>query len=248
VGEDGPRTEAEGRGRGLTEVPPRGPAHEAFFGRRKGKPLRAGERRLLDEALPRRALDVGALPADLAALFATPVREVRLEIGFGSGEHLIAAALREPYVGFLGAEPFVNGVAKCLAKLETQAIANVRLWPDDARLLLDRLPDSSLATVHLLYPDPWPKRRHWKRRFVVDDNLKRLARALRPGGEFRFATDWANYTAWALAHVRRSSDFRWKARGPEDWREPWPDWTPTRYESWAVGEGRRPSYLTFVRV
>ncbi len=226
----------------------RGPDHEAFFGRRKGKPLRPGEGRLLAEELPRRALDLDHLPADLRALFPRPVREARLEIGFGSGEHLIAAALREPDVGFIGAEPFVNGIAKCLARLVADKIDTVRIWPDDVRLLLNRLPAASLARVYLYYPDPWPKRRHWKRRFVVDDNLKRLARVLRAGGAFRFATDWADYAAWTLSHARRAPDFRWQATRAADWLEPWPDWVRTRYEAKALKEGRVPSYLTFIRL
>lgn len=232
----------------MSEERRRGPDHEAFFGRRKGKPLRPGEERLLAEELPRRAINLDHLPDDLRALFPCPVREVRLEIGFGSGEHLIAAALRERDVGFIGAEPFINGVAKCLARIASDDIHTIRLWPDDVRLLLDRLPAGSLARVYLYYPDPWPKRRHWKRRFIVDDNLKRLARVLRVGGELRFATDWADYAAWTLSHTRRAPDFRWQASRANDWLEPWPDWVRTRYEAWAVGEGRRPSYLTFVRI
>jgi tRNA (guanine-N7-)-methyltransferase len=225
----------------------RGPAHEAFFGRRKGKAFKPEQARLLAERLPALAIDLDALPADPRSLFPGGAEALRLEIGFGGGEHLVAAAAANPATGFIGAEPFLNGVAKALVGIERAALGNVRLWPDDVRALLARLPEACLDRVDLYYPDPWPKRRHWKRRFVVDGNVARLARVLRRGGLFRFVTDWPNYGAWALAHVRRSPTFRWTAAAPRDWLEPWPDWVRTRYETKAVREGRRPSYLEFVR-
>ena len=226
----------------------RGPEHEAFFGRRKGKPLKPEQARVIAELLPRLRLDAAALPADLAQVFPYPVSEVRLEIGFGGAEHLLAAAKAAPQIGFIGAEPFLNGIAKGLLGIEANGLRNVRLWNEDVRPLIDRLPAASLAWVYLYYPDPWPKRRHWKRRFVVDENVARLARVLRPGGLFRFATDWADYAAWTLSHLRRSPEFRWTPRAPSAWLEPWPDWLRTRYETKAIREGRVPSYLEFERV
>jgi tRNA (guanine-N7-)-methyltransferase len=220
----------------------------AFFGRRKGHPLRTQQAALFDTLLPRLALDLdAAAPRELASLFSVPVDEVRLEIGFGGGEHFIAEASSHPRVGFIGCEPFVNGMAKALAAIAAQGLTNIRLHHGDALPLLDWLPPASLTRVDLLYPDPWPKRRHWKRRFVNAENLGRLARGLRPGGEFRFATDWADYAAWTLERLLRAPDFTWTAETADDGRQPWPDYTPTRYEAKARREGRVPAYFTFRR-
>jgi tRNA (guanine-N7-)-methyltransferase len=131
--------------------------------------------------------------------------------------------------------------------IDTQKIANIRLHPADAMELLDWLPDASIARVDLLYPDPWPKRRHWKRRFVNGENIARFARILRAGGEFHFATDWANYAEWTLLRLSRSRDFIWTAERADDWRRPWAGFSSTRYEAKAVREGRAPTYLVFQR-
>jgi tRNA (guanine-N7-)-methyltransferase len=222
--------------------------HGAFFGRRKGHPLRARQAELFGTLLPRLALDLGApAPDDLASLFPVPVGDIRLEIGFGGAEHLIAQAQADPRTGFLGCEPFVNGMAKALAAIDLEGLANIRLHHGDAIELLDWLPAASIARVDLLYPDPWPKRRHWKRRFVNAGNVARLARILRPGGEFRFATDWPNYAEWTLLRLTGAPDFVWTAERADDWRKPWPDFTPTRYEAKALREGRIPCYLVFRR-
>jgi tRNA (guanine-N7-)-methyltransferase len=173
--------------------------------------------------------------------------EVRLEIGFGGGEHLIGEASAHPQVGFIGCEPFVNGMAKALAAIEARSLANVRLHHGDALALLDWLPRASVTRIELLYPDPWPKRRHWKRRFIQSDNLARLARVLRPGGTFRFATDWADYAAWTLERMLHAPEFEWTAERADDWRLPWPGFTSTRYEAKAKREGRAPCYLAFRR-
>jgi len=220
----------------------------SFFGRRHGKQLRKGRAGTMAEALPRLALDPESLPDDLTALFEAPVREVRLEIGFGGAEHLLHRAGESPDVGFIGVEPFVDGLAKGVAGVERLGLKNVRVFGDDATLLLDRLPEASLAGVDLLYPDPWPKTRHWKRRFVNERNLARFARVMRPGAPFRFASDIDTYVAWTLAHVARSPDFEWTAERPPDWREPFPGWPGTRYEAKAIREGRRGTYLTFRRL
>lgn len=220
----------------------------SFFGRRHGKQLRKGRAETFADALPRLSVDPENLPADLASLFAAPVREVRLEIGFGGAEHLLHRAAEAPDVGFIGVEPFVDGLAKGVAGVERLGLDNVRLYGDDATILLDRLPDGVIAGVDLLYPDPWPKTRHWKRRFVSDRNLARLARVMVPGALFRFASDIDSYVAWTLAHVARSPDFEWTAERPADWREPFPGWPGTRYEAKAIREGRRGTYLTFRRL
>jgi tRNA (guanine-N7-)-methyltransferase len=223
-------------------------SQRAFFGRRKGHPLRPHQAALYDTLLPRLAIDLGTpAPADLRTLFPVQVAEVRLEIGFGGAEHLIAQAREHPQTGFIGSEPFVNGMAKALAAIEAHQLVNIRLSSGDAARLIEWLPAAALARVDLLYPDPWPKRRHWKRRFIQDGSLRQLARILRPGGELRFATDIADYAAWTLAWIMRSPDFVWTAERAEDWRMPWPEFAGTRYEAKAKRAGRAPCYLTFRR-
>ena len=217
----------------------------AFFGRRKGKKLRAGQDQLIQTLLPRLRVDPGTDPR---AAFAHPVQELWLEIGFGGGEHLAAQARAHPETGFIGCEPFVNGMAKLLATAERENLANIRLWDRDATELLPRLPPSSLDRVSILYPDPWPKRRQRKRRLVSDETLAMLARLMKPGAELRFATDIDDYAGWVLARILRSPAFAWRAERADDWRRPWSDWPGTRYEAKAIREGRVPSYLTFVRV
>lgn len=214
--------------------------HARLYGRSKGKALRPHQSELMAALLPRLALDLSAPPA-LA-------RETRLEIGFGGGEHLIEAATQEPDVDFIGCEPFVNGVAKLLARVEARDLTNIRLHRGDAGDVLGWLPDASLTRVYLFYPDPWPKRRQRKRRFVSPENIARLARVLKPGGELRFATDIDDYAAWTLARLRASATFEWRAHAAADWRKPWAGWTRTKYEAKAMAEGRVPVYLTFVRV
>jgi tRNA (guanine-N7-)-methyltransferase len=219
----------------------------AFFGRRKGHALRPRQSALLDTLLPKLALDLSrAPPADLRALF-EGVADIRLEIGFGGGEHLAAEAGRNPGTGFIGSEPFVNGMAKALALIEQHGLRNVRLHHGDATELFRWLPAASLAGIDLIYPDPWPKRRHWKRRFVQDESVAAIARLLRAGGEFRFATDIADYAAWTLVRFMRSPHFVWTAEQADDWRRPWPGFAGTRYEAKAKREGRTPCYLIFRR-
>ena len=217
----------------------------AFFGRRKGHPLRPRQAALFDTLLPRVGLDLAKpAPPDLRNLF--PAADaVRLEIGFGGAEHLIAQAKANPRVGFIGCDGFINGVAKALTAIDEHNLTNVRLHFGDASALLDWLPPDSLARIDLLYPDPWPKRRHWKRRFIQDESLKRLARILKRGGELRFATDIGDYAAYALARVLRSTDFEWTAERADDWRKAWPDFVGTRYEAKAKREGRMPAYFRF---
>jgi tRNA (guanine-N7-)-methyltransferase len=220
----------------------------AFFGRRKGHPLRPHQAALMESLLPRLAVDLAAPPPDpLAALFPHPADEIGIEIGFGGGEHLAAEAVAHPRMGFIGCEPFVNGMAKALVLIEAHGLHNIRLHFGDASDLLTWMPAGSLARVDLLYPDPWPKRRHWKRRFVQDASIAALARVLRPHGEFRFVTDWPDYAAWTLARLMRSPLFAWTAERADDWRQPWPGFTATRYEAKAKQAGRAPCYLVFRR-
>ncbi len=224
------------------------PEPRAFFGRRKGKSLRAGQAETMQRLLPRLAVPIDRpAPDPLASLFGANVREVRLEIGFGGGEHLLHRVRSKPEVGFIGVEPFVNGMAKLLAAIDGAVPANLRLFDEDATRLLDWLPADSLSEIDLLYPDPWPKRRHFKRRFVSPANLDRFARTLRPGGLFRFASDIDSYINWTLLHCRDHGAFEWLAQTAADWHEPFPGWPGTRYEAKALREGRRPAYLTFRR-
>jgi tRNA (guanine-N7-)-methyltransferase len=221
----------------------------SFFGRRKGHRLRSHQADLIARLLPQLTFDLGGQsPADLRALFDPPVEDVRLEIGFGGGEHLIAEACAFPDVGFIGCEPYVNGMAKILAQIEARDIGNIRLIATDAAELLAWAPPRSLRRVDLIHPDPWPKRRHWKRRFVQDATVAGLARVLKGDGEFRFVSDIDDYCAWTLSHVLRAPQFVWTAERAQDWRAPWPDYTMTRYGRKAEREGRRAAYLLFRRI
>jgi len=219
----------------------------AFFGRRKGKKLRLGQADLFETLMPRLRID---LAGDLtpASLFTKPVHEVWLEIGFGGGEHVLQRAEENPNVGIIGCEPFVNGMAKMLAVIDREARDNIRLYDSDALELIKKLPDASFNRVYLLYPDPWPKRRQNKRRFVSEETLALIARILKPGGEFRFASDIDHYVGWTLERARRAPQLRWTAERPDDWRLPWEGWQSTRYELKAQREGRKSAYLTFERV
>jgi tRNA (guanine-N7-)-methyltransferase len=172
---------------------------------------------------------------------------VRLEIGFGGGEHLVDESRAHPAIGFIGVEPFLNGLAKAVAAIVDLGLENVRLFGGDATGLLDWLPPASLDRIDLLYPDPWPKKRHWKRRFVSPENLDRFARVLATGGVVRFASDIESYVAWTLVHFTRRPDFAWAAERADDWRRPFPGWRGTRYEEKALAAGRKPAYLEFRR-
>jgi tRNA (guanine-N7-)-methyltransferase len=222
--------------------------HRTFFGRRKGHKLGPRRTRLIETLLPRLAVDLSQPPPmDLRTLFPVPLDEVVLEIGFGGGESMIVQAQAQPCTGVLGVEPFVNGMANALAAIDSCALQNIRLHFDDASTLIDWLPDASLARIYLVHPDPWPKRRHWKRRFIQDEMVSRLARILRAGGEFRFVTDVADYAAWTLQRLLRSEKFEWTARCAGDWRKPWPGFTPTRYYVKAARAELASCFLVFRR-
>jgi tRNA (guanine-N7-)-methyltransferase len=221
----------------------------AFFGRRKGHKLRPRQAGLFATLLPRLAIDITEpAPRELSALFAGPVTAVWLDVGFGGGEAMLAQATAHPQIGFLGVEPFVNGMAKALAGIEAEGLSNIRLHFDDAVGLIAWLPTSSLMRIDLIHPDPWPKRRHWKRRFVQDAMVAELARILRPGGEFRFVTDIADYAAWTLQRLIRSPHFEWTAQCADDWRNPWPGFTATRYHAKAAREQRHSCFLVFRKI
>jgi tRNA (guanine-N7-)-methyltransferase len=208
-----------------------------FYGRRKGKPLRRHHGELVAGLLPALRVDLEAPLAGLAA-----VR--RLEIGFGGGEHLAAQARAHPDIAFIGAEPFVNGIAKLLALIERDGLKNIRIHDGDARYLLEALPPQSIAGVDLFYPDPWPKARHLRRRFVNGSTLELIHRVLVEGGSFRFASDIADYVDWTRGAVAEHGGFREAGDGSR----PFEGWVETRYEAKARREGRRPVYLSFRRV
>ncbi|MEM6374847.1 MAG: tRNA (guanine(46)-N(7))-methyltransferase TrmB [Pseudomonadota bacterium] len=241
----------------MSDKKPKNPSHASgapwrnFYGRIKGKALRPSQQVYLDEDLD--AMSPGAVgwdanpqrrALDLNMLFAG--RPVWLEIGFGSGEHLVHQAQANPEIGFIGCEPYVNGVATLLGKIRRAGCRNIRVYPGDARDLFDVLPKSSISRAFLLYPDPWPKARHHRRRFVTPEHLLPLARALSKGAEFRVATDIPDYVRQSLQEVPVAG-FEWVCEGPDNWRVPWRDWPSTRYERKALREGRVPHYLTFHR-
>lgn len=225
-----------------------------LYGRRKGKALRASQVRLLRDVLPGVALEMPNAPAVRGAagpeaMFAFTPPRIWLEIGFGGGEHLVHQAERNPDVGFLGCEPFVNGVAMLLARLEAKGLDNVRVHPGDARDLIDRLPEASLDRVFLLYPDPWPKARHHRRRFMNVENLRSLARVMHPGADLRLATDIDDYVTHAIAAIEACGGvFEMIGSGSAESDTGWQDWPGTRYEDKAIRAGRNPHYLTFRRV
>lgn len=230
-------------------------AHELrSFGRRRGRKLSARQQHLVDTLLPPLSVDVSEpAPGNLASLFAAPVDEIWLEIGFGGGEHLVWQARANPCVGMVGCEPFLDGVVKVLsavdeaARAQPPALGNIRLHPDDARPLLRWLPERSIARAFILFPDPWPKARQQKRRLVSEATLADLARLLRPGAELRLATDIASYARVMLLAIRQQGGFSWTAEAPADWRQRPADWPQTRYEAKAVAAGRRCYYFRFVR-
>jgi len=222
---------------------------EAFYGRRKGKPLRNQQVESIESLLPLLKVDLETpAPKPLAALFPADVKSIRLEIGFGGGEHLVHRAAENPSTGFIGVEPFVNSMAKLLGAVKERELMNIRLYDDDATQLLDWLPDECIDHIDLLYPDPWPKKKHWKRRFVSDVNLARFHRVLKPGGKFCFASDIDTYINWTLQHCACHGGFEWTAKTSADWLTPYDNWPGTRYENKANRAGRRSASLTFLKV
>lgn len=220
-----------------------------LFGRRKGKRLRDSLRQAIEHELPhvRINADVVNSPCDPNQFFEPKPKKIWLEIGFGGGEHLAAQAKANPHVGFIGAEIFENGIASLLRQSAEAALKNIRILDSDAREFLPIIGDRSLDRVFLLYPDPWPKNKHAKRRFVCRAALDQLARIMRPGAEFRIATDHPEYARWCLRHVPIHPAFQWVISGPQNWRQRPEDSVTTRYEQKAIREGRTPMYFSFLR-
>jgi tRNA (guanine-N7-)-methyltransferase len=221
------------------------PERARFFGRSKGKTLRKTQSMIWADGLARFGFSIGDGPLDPAGLFPCNPSRIRLEIGFGGGEHLVHRALENADIGFIGVEPFVNGMAKLLMEVDRLAIGNIRVHDQDATKLLRRIPANSLEMIELLYADPWPKRRQRKRRFVTPESLGLMTRALIPGGIFRFASDIDDYVGWTLIRALDIPDLHWQADAAPDWATPYAGWPGTRYEAKAIREGRTPSYLSF---
>jgi tRNA (guanine-N7-)-methyltransferase len=223
---------------------------EKFYGRRKGQKLSARKEQLLKEILPRVSISMENIEPgglDPRTLFDFTSTQVWLEIGFGKGEHLALQAKANPRVGFIGCEPFINGIAGLVTKIHEQGLHNVRIYPDDARHVLEALKHDSIDQVFLLHPDPWPKTRHAKRRFVSEANLNALARVMKKGAELRIGTDHPTYMAWTMVQMQHRADFKWTAERAADWHTPPADWYETRYAAKAKKSDARCVYLTFVR-
>jgi tRNA (guanine-N7-)-methyltransferase len=215
-----------------------------LFGRRRGRALRPGQNALLSELLPRVVLAIAPSGrVQSGAGLSVGGGPVWLEIGFGAGEHLAAQADCHRKISFIGCEVFENGIVKMLRQIKRLRLDNVRLFADDARVLIEALPAASVDRVFILFPDPWPKRRHTKRRIVSRETLDALAVIMRDGAELRVATDDRNYLCWILEQVTDHSAFEWLARRPSDWRERPGDWPSTRYEEKARAAGRTPFFL-----
>jgi tRNA (guanine-N7-)-methyltransferase len=221
----------------------------ALFGRRQGRKLRPAQRELLETWLPRLRLEIPPPPEplDLDHVFAAPKGDCWLEIGFGGGEHLAWQAARHPDIGFIGCEPFVNGLVSLLAKVREGRLRNVRVVDDDARVLLGALPEASIGRAFILFPDPWPKKRHHKRRIVQAATLERLAAILKDGAELRLSSDDPGYVRWMLRHGLDHPDFEWLAETASDWRQRPADWPGTRYEAKAARAARDCFFLRFRR-
>jgi tRNA (guanine-N7-)-methyltransferase len=225
----------------LSERPER--QRRLVYGRRKGPKLSALQESLRSTLLPK--LLLAPEPGRDPKTYFDSVDDVWLEVGYGAGEHLLWQAKANPRIGLIGAEPYISGTAKLLSKLEHETLPNIRLYEDDARDIIDALPDASIGRFFLLFPDPWPKTRHHKRRFLQTEMLDHLARILKPGGELRFASDDAGYLAYALERLMAHPAFTWTAAGPSDWQTRTPDWPPTRYEAKELHGP--PVFLRFIR-
>lgn len=226
------------------------PAHRSIlYGRRQGRKLRAGQRVLVETLLPSIQIDLPPESSDFSpqGLFAAGTQQVWLEIGFGGGEHLAWQAKNNPHIGIIGCEPFINGIVKLLGMVRDNDLGNVQLYPDDARKLLNRLPAASIDRAFILFPDPWPKTRHNKRRIISKTLIDRLADALRDGAELRIGTDDPGYLEWILWHLQKEQAFAWQALAPRDWRVRPNDWPATRYEQKAEKAGRSCAFLTYIR-
>ncbi len=225
-----------------------------FYGRIKGKSLHKSQQRYMAEDLDdlkpagvTYADNPDRTQIDPKSWFEND-NDVWLEVGFGGGEHMVHQAALNPNVNIVGCEPYINGVAMLLGKIRESKVSNVSVHPGDARDMMDVLPEQSISRAFLLYPDPWPKSRHHRRRFVTPEHLEPLAKCLKSGAIFRIATDIEDYVRQALEEVLANGNFEWLAEGANDWRKPWDDWISTRYEQKAIRENRTPHYLTFRKI
>ena len=221
------------------------------FGRRRSKGLRVTRAEAMEEVLPRCTLfplPPGEHRIDPRSCFDQPVKAAWFEIGFGNGEHLLHQAIHNPDVGFIGCEPFMNGVSALCVGIKEHGLTNIRIWPEDARLLMERLQPQSLDRLFLLHPDPWPKNRHQKRRFVQTETLDQIAALLTPGAELRMATDHQELAAWVLEKTYFHRAFQWLATSADDWRKPPADWPETRYGQKGVQQGRPPVFFIFKKI
>lgn len=225
------------------------PSHSLLpsFGRRRGRKLRASRSRLFETLLPGLLVTKPETALSLPEIFAQPQRPLWYEIGFGGGEHLAEQARRNPEVNFIGCEPYINGMASLLASIDREKLANIRLYDGDARLLLETLPDASVERIFVLFPDPWPKARHHKKRIVSTASLALFHRKLKPGGLLRLATDHVDYGIWMLEHLQAFKKFEWQVKNHADWDTPPSDWVPTRYQAKAEAEGRKAIFLNLVK-
>lgn len=217
------------------------------YGRRQNKPLKKASAERLEKYFPKFALSLDEGEIDFDALFDFTPKDYWLEIGFGKGEHLVAQAMANPDVGFIGCEPFLNGVSGLIDHMDREGVTNIRFFMDDARLLMDAMPENFLSRAFILFPDPWRKKRHYKRRVVSPGNLNVLSKLLKEGAELRIGTDHHDYCRWILARMMENPDFTWKADHPDDWHKRPDDWPATRYELKALEVGRKSAYMSFNR-
>ena len=227
----------------MTKNPPH------FYGRRQGRPLQKNRLKLMETLFPGVSLEEDLLEKkilDLQSLFPQKVEEIELEIGFGGGEHLAFQASQNPHGGFIGVEAYANGVSSLIRHMHEQALENIRIYQGDVRLLLPKLPPHSLSRIFILFPDPWPKRRHFKRRLISKESLQLFHRLLiKSQGTLRIASDEPSYIQWIIEHFETSSLFSMPPGVLQDWQEPFKDWFPTRYEQKAIQAGRQPVYMEF---
>lgn len=223
------------------------PSYLNSFGRRNGRKLRANRSALLESILPKLLINVPDTDLALEKIVTHTDTPLWFEIGFGGGEHLVYQARLHQDINFIGCEPYINGIASLLARIEKENLTNIRLYNGDARLLLEKLPDASIERLFILFPDPWPKVRHHKRRLISQEGLALFYRKLMPGGLLRIATDHEDYSIWILAHLLEFKKLKWQAKIAEDWNNSPPDWVTTRYQAKAQIEGRKAIFLNWVK-
>ena len=216
------------------------PGRPRLYGRAKGRPLRAAQQALMDEFYPQ--IEIPADPISIAP------EHLWFEIGFGGGEHLVWQAEQNPRIAIWGAEPFINGVAKVVSAISDKNLDNVRLYNGDGRIVMDGLADQSLSRLFVLFPDPWPKNRHNKRRLITERFLEDAHRVLKPGSQFRFASDITDYVDWTLTRLLKNGGYDWSPISRKDWRSRPDEWPQTRYEAKAEREGRPCHYFEFIRL